>query len=1030
MLLGFLAALGAVVYETQTSKLQARKISRYAASLTYTLKAGASNNIIYPSSGPFDKRLGYAKLPHLLERVGSHGMTIEYQSRFSPALLKYARRGLFSPYPEKHQAGLNIIDCQGQSVYHTPYPARVYASFDSIPPLVINALLFIENRELLDTAKPYLNPAVDWDRFMQAMLHEGAQYIGFDFKRMGGSTLATQIEKFRHSPGGVTANHSDKLRQMVSASVRAYQGGPETLWARQQIVLTYLNSVPLAAAPEYGEVHGLGDALWVWFGADFNQFNQLLQQPEATGDTLLAQGKALRQVVSLFIAQRRPNYYLEIKNHAELSALADSYLRLLANNGYISTALLNAGLSQKKDYRNFSQNSPVKAKETDKGVLMVRTHLSEMLAASLYDLDRFDLTATTTLQHDLQEQVSTYLNKLNDPAFAQANGLMGKYLLTPPQTREVRYSFTLYESTPQGNLVRVQTDNTNQPFDLNEGSKLELGSTAKLRVLVHYLEVIAEIHKRYANQPVNILQHALNQPQDNLSRWVLTYLLRTKDKSLPAILSAATERRYSASPWEVFFTGGGQHTFHNFENKDNGTRPTVREALQNSINLPFVRLMRDLVQYSIYQTTSNPVQLLGNDREPRRRKYLSRFADREGRMYLRRFWGKYQGKSDQARFTLFLNGLRKYPVRFAAVHRYLYPETDSVSFEKYLRKHFPSGKLTHKRIMKLYHRYGPEAYNLPDQGYIAGVHPLELWLLDYLQHNPDAKWQEVAEASREERQEVYKWLLRTRFKHARDSRIRTMLELDAFKDIQQRWKKLGYPFEQLVPSYATALGSSGDRPAALAELMGIILNKGIRQKNIRIEKLHFAARTPYETIVGLQPLAGEQVMVPEVAVAVQEVLSGVVDKGTAIRLQGGFTQADGSPLPVGGKTGTGDNRLVTVSAGGHRLTSRTINRTATFVFYLGHHHFGTLIAFVPGRDAAEFHFTSSLPIQVLRSMAPILEPYLEPGRGTLCHDGGEVAPEPVSETAKNIQPDEKARLNTKEYFKTNNIPPKRVAAGS
>jgi hypothetical protein len=35
--------------------------------------------------------------------------------------------------------------------------------------------------------------------------------------------------------------------------------------------------------------------------------------------------------------------------------------------------------------------------------------------------------------------------------------------------------------------VRVQTDSTDQPFDINEGSKLELGSTAKLRVLTTYL---------------------------------------------------------------------------------------------------------------------------------------------------------------------------------------------------------------------------------------------------------------------------------------------------------------------------------------------------------------------------------------------------------------------------------------------------------------------------------------------------------------------------------------------------------------
>ncbi len=54
-----------------------------------------------------------------------------------------------------------------------------------------------------------------------------------------------------------------------------------------------------------------------------------------------------------------------------------------------------------------------------------------------------------------------------------------------------------------------------------------------------------------------------------------------------------------------------------------------------------------------------------------------------------------------------------------------------------------------------------------------------------------------------------------------------MLEIEAFLDIHQRWQKVGYPFDHLVPSLATAIGSSGDRPAALAELIGTILNDGV-----------------------------------------------------------------------------------------------------------------------------------------------------------------------------------------------------------
>jgi hypothetical protein len=36
----------------------------------------------------------------------------------------------------------------------------------------------------------------------------------------------------------------------------------------------------------------------------------------------------------------------------------------------------------------------------------------------------------------------------------------------------------------------------------------------------------------------------------------------------------------------------------------------------------------------------------------------------------------------------------------------------------------------------MYEAYGPGKYDLPDQGFIAKVHPLDLWMLGYLLKNP------------------------------------------------------------------------------------------------------------------------------------------------------------------------------------------------------------------------------------------------------------------------------------------------------
>ncbi len=967
-------------HEMHTSKLQALWLSRYAENLDYRIEPGASSSIRFPEAGPFDRRLGYAALPTYLERLTERGFDIQQQVRFSPALQRYASHGFFVPYPEKSQAGLTIDDCRGEPLYANSYPHQYYESFEDVPPIIAMSLLFIEDRGLLNAERPRANPAVDWPRFTMAAVSQVEKKLGLPVQAAGGSTLATQVEKYRHSPEGRTGSAEEKIRQMISASVRTYREGQQTLTTRKRIVRDYLNSVPLSAAYGHGEVHGIADGLRLWFGADFAEVNRALDSRRNADVSYEAQGLALRQVLSLLIAQRRPSYYL-FTGRDDMAALTDSHIRLLANGGVIDTRLRNAALQQKVSFRDLRREPGIREVPTSKGITAARMRLSSLLGVSLYELDRLDLAATTPLHGELQKQVSDYLLRLAEPEFAGEVGLFGERMLSPERTADVRYSFTLFERGEQGFRVRVQTDNTNQPFDINEGSKLELGSTAKLRVLTTYLEVIAELHDRYAQSEISELRKA--EAVDPLTRWAVGYLIQNEDRNLPAMLDAALERRYSASPTERFFTGAGMHRFGNFRHEDDGRLPTMREALRESINLPFVRLMRDLVSYSTYQT-SNGAELLKSDDNPERREYLRRFADREGSVFLQRFWKKYRGKTADERIEVLLDGMRPTPPRLAAVHRYLMPEADRSAFDRFLKQALPGVELNDDKLDSLYTRYGPGAYSLPDQGYIARVHPLDLWLLGYLIKHPDAGISEVIAASTAERQEVYGWLFRSRHRSARDSRIRIMLEVEAFTDIHRRWQRLGYPFDHLVPSLATALGSSGDRPAALAELMGIIVNDGVRLPSVRIDSLHFASDTPYETRVGIRPNTGVRVLHSEVAAALREALANVVEGGTARRLRGSFLQSDGEPLRVGGKTGTGDNRIQTIGAGGRLISSLALNRTATFVFFLGPNHFGTLTAYVPGRGADSFRFTSALPVQVLKGMAPILQPYLQIGAQTQC----------------------------------------------
>lgn len=957
-------------FEFRYAWFQSQWISDYASRLQYQLDEGESEAIRFPQAGPFNQRLGYSLIPDLQPRLQQQGYGVSRQVRFSSELLDYADHGLYLPYQEKTHAGLRVVDYQGEPIYQFTYPRFSFSEFDSIPALLVEALLFIENRHLLDPALPRANPAVDWPRLAGASVAMVVSSLGGDGPSHGASTLATQKEKYRHSFEGRTLTPMDKLRQMASASVRAYMHGPETMEARRQLVRDYLNSVPLTAAPGHGEVHGIGDALWVWFAEDIDNFSSSLDGERG----LDAQALALRQALALIIAQRRPSWYL-LGGRAELQELVDSHIRLLASHQRIDEELAQTALRTPMAFRDWQTEPLLEHISADKAARVTRNQLASLLGRPFYDLDRLDLTASSSLDVSLQRAVSTFLENLADEEAAAQAGLLGETLLSRQQAAQVRYSFTLMERTASGNQVRVQTDTTGLPFDLNAGSKLELGSTAKLRVLTSYLEIIAELHGELAGADVQTLRQARAEHGDPLTRWATEYLQARPQASLAEMLEAALQRRYSASPWEQFFTGGGVQRFNNFRKQDNNRIVTVQQALQESLNLPFVRLLRDVVRYSLEQSVENADSLLSNDRDPRRKAYLQTFADREGRVYLQRFWRRYAGMNEQQRFERLLKEVQPIAARLSVVHRNLYPQADFETFRAYLEEHVRVPQKP-ERIERLYRTYAAGSFDLTDQGYIAQVHPLELWLLGYLKQHPQATLNEVLSASAVERQQVYGWLFRTRHASARNVRIRTMLEREAFDALHRRWQRVGYPFPHLVPSLGTALGSSGDRPSALAELMGIILNDGMRRDMRRITSLHFAADTPWETRFEPLPDRERQVLHPEVAAALRRSLSAVVLDGTGRRLQGVFMSASGEPLEVGGKTGTGDNRIHTVTARGAVISSEVMNRTATFVFFLGPNHFGTLTAFVPGEDAGAFHFTSALPAQVLKSLAPVLAPYL------------------------------------------------------
>ena len=963
--------------EMRTSAYQARFFAGLASKAQFELGEGPSLAIRFPANAPFDDRLGYARLPAFLDRLDARGFDIRLQARISPGMAELLDEGYFAPYREKLQAGLNVRGCRAESLYGRQFPARVIERFEDLPPAWVYSLLFIENRELLDASQPKRNPAVEWSRLAYALFSAAQGLSGDGGGTPGGSTLATQIEKYRHSPEGRTGSMGDKLRQMVSASLRAYQQGEDTTEARQQVVVAYLNTMPLSAKAGFGEVHGIGDGLWAWYGRDFDEVERILRETDQPSDDGQAAALLYKQALSLLISQRRPSHYL-VAPMEELENITNQHLRLLADARVISPRVRDAALALPLERRAGGVPSAEVVFIEQKAANAVRTHVAGLLGTSLYDLDRLDLTVQSSFDAQVQADVTRLLRDMREPEVVKALGLNQKQLLGKGNPKDVVYSFNLYERVPGRNLLRVQTDSFDQPLNVNQGSKLDLGSTAKLRTLVTYLDAIQRLHARLSGLEAEQLRGLDFDRRDALSRWAVAYLLKAPEKSLRPMLDAALQRRYSASPDEVFFTGGGEHRFGNFNRADNGRVMTVQEALRSSVNLVFIRLMRDIVNHHMFLVPGSSAQMLRDADDPRRAAYLERFADREGRIFIRRFLVKYQGKDAQERQALLLASLRTSSSRLAAIHRTIAPEASLSDFKAFVRAHQPQDKEeSEQRLDRLYEQYSPAVMSLADRGYVAGVHPLELWLLGYLQDHPQATQAQVMEASVGERQAVYQWLFSIHRKRAQDRRILTLLEGEGFLEIHRQWASMGYPFGSLVASYATALGASADRPGALAELMGILVNDGIRLPETRIRSLHFAKGTPYETLLQPRELPGERVLVPEVAQAAHEAIRGVVEDGTARRVLNAFVRADGTSIPVSGKTGTGDQRFNTYGEGGRLISSRVVNRSATFAFAIGDRFYGSISAFVPGENAANYDFTSGLPVQLLKILAPKLMPLLD-----------------------------------------------------
>jgi cell division protein FtsI/penicillin-binding protein 2 len=447
--------------------------------------------------------------------------------------------------------------------------------------------------------------------------------------------------------------------------------------------------------------------------------------------------------------------------------------------------------------------------------------------------------------------------------------------------------------------------------------------------------------------------------RDPITLWTAQTMRDNPHIELEELLNRALDRQYSGNPGEAFFTGGGRHAFANFDADENGRTFSLREALQHSVNLVYIRLMRDLVEFHRTRLAYDSDALLTDIQNPQRNKLLEDIAEAESRQFLLRAFERLHNSAASAIIERIAGSpptARRLAMFFISWNRNAGADTLAQWLSK---QNKPTSLDEARHYLKA---YDASHLNISDFGYLLDRHPLEVWCAGEILNNPDISWDDLLRKSSEARQTAFRWLFQSRNRRAQDLRLRIRFEQDAFARMLPYWQRLGFPFDHLVPSLATAIGSSADRPTALAELIGIILNDGARLPVVKMQQLRFGADTPYETVFEPSLKVATQVMDPAVARSLRSVLVGVVEHGTAIRLSRSAAVAGGKPLVIGGKTGSGDNRV----------GMKAVSRTGTFVFYIGQRYFGVITAHVAGAKTAEYGFTSALPVTALKLMLPAL----------------------------------------------------------
>lgn len=195
-----------------------------------------------------------------------------------------------------------IFDEEGEIIYETGISRHEWVSFNDISPVMIDAILAIEDSRFFD------HHGVDWSRTVQAVRYTGQNLLTGVDSMQGGSTLTQQLINQTHlfDETGQRVTTLDRKVQEVMLSIQL-----ERVFSKEQIIEAYLNISPFG-----GNIFGVQSAAQFYFGVDANRLT-------------LAQAATLAGIV------QAPSMHNPDRNAPQTQIRRDEVLNMMVRHGFI-----------------------------------------------------------------------------------------------------------------------------------------------------------------------------------------------------------------------------------------------------------------------------------------------------------------------------------------------------------------------------------------------------------------------------------------------------------------------------------------------------------------------------------------------------------------------------------------------------------------------------------------------------------------------------------------------------------------------